>query len=144
MGSPTTVVHAANLSVAAILQGIHEGHVFLDLSGSRDRMLTMQAKADGQTAVMGDDMNLHAGTPVALTVHVTHCAGDTVKFYVDGNAVSSLPPMPVTSDDVTLHATWTTDGRRHWVRATVNTADGQLVLFGNPVYVNFSRNYAQQ
>lgn len=142
VGSPTTVVHAANLSVAAILNGIREGHVFLDLTGSRDRMLTMQAVADGKTAVMGDDMELPAGAKIGLTLHVADCAGDTVKFYVDGSAVPGLPPMPVTSSDAMLHAAWTTDGHRHWIRAEVRDANGNLVLFGNPVYLGFEAHSA--
>jgi len=137
VGSPTTVVHAANLSVAAILAGIRAGHVFLDLSGSRDRLLTMRAVADGRAAAMGDDLALPAGTSVAFTLHVVDCAGDTAKWYVDGKAVSALPSMPVASADATLHAAWTTDGRRHWIRAEVRDASGKLVLFGNPVYLNF-------
>ncbi|MGC8550906.1 MAG: CehA/McbA family metallohydrolase [Acidobacteriaceae bacterium] len=137
VGSPTTVVHASNLSVAAILAGIRAGHVFLDLSGSRDRLLTMQAHAQGHSASMGDDLELHTRTSVALTLQIADCAGDTVQFYVDGKAAAALPSMPVSSGNATLHTTWTTDGQRHWIRAEVRDASGKLVLFGNPAYLNF-------
>jgi hypothetical protein len=137
VGSPTTVVHAANLSVAAILAGIRAGHVFLDLSGSRERLLTLRAVADGRAAAMGDNLALPAGTPVALTLHVVDCAGDTATWFVDGKPISALPSMAVSSANATLHAAWTTDGRRHWIRAEVRDASGKLVLFGNPVYLNF-------
>lgn len=143
VGSPTTVVHAASLSVAAILAGIRAGHVFLDLSGSRDRMLTMEAEAAGRTAEMGDDLELHEGTAVMLELHVADCTGDTVNFYVDGTAVHALPAEPISSSHATLRAAWTTDSQRHWIRAEVRDASGQLVLFGNPVYLNFEHKAAQ-
>ena len=38
-----TVVYAQDLSVPAILDGIRSGHVFIDLTGSHDRMLEMTA-----------------------------------------------------------------------------------------------------
>ena len=43
IGSPTTVVEAKDLSVAAILEGIREGRVFVDLTGSRDKMIDIEA-----------------------------------------------------------------------------------------------------
>ncbi|MFZ3006424.1 MAG: CehA/McbA family metallohydrolase, partial [Phenylobacterium sp.] len=39
VGMPTTVVRGADLSQAAILAGLQAGHVFIDISGSRHRLI---------------------------------------------------------------------------------------------------------
>src|ERR1700751_5683790 len=50
VGTPTTVVHANELSMPAILAGIRAGHVFIDVQGTRDRMLDLTASAGQQSA----------------------------------------------------------------------------------------------
>ena len=29
------------------------------------------------------------------------------------------------------------DGKRHWFRIDVRSADNRLLIFGNPIYLNF-------
>ncbi|HVT96818.1 MAG TPA: CehA/McbA family metallohydrolase [Acidobacteriaceae bacterium] len=137
VGYPTTVVYAHDLSVAGILDGIRSGRVFIDLTGSRDRMLEMQAQAGGNAATMGGVLNAPSGQAVKLEVHVAGCSGGSVHFYIDGEDSSALPPQTIAGGDETLHATWQSDGSRHWIRVEAIGADGHRLLLGNPVYVNW-------
>ncbi len=137
VGSPTTVVYASNLSVQAILAGIRAGKVFLDLTGSRNRILELHAESASSTAGMGGDLEPRAGDTVSLRVHAAGCEGDSVKLLIDGQPSAALPPMQIADADQTVHADWQADGMRHWIRVEVRDAQGHLLLFGNPVYIGF-------
>ncbi|MGB7135385.1 MAG: CehA/McbA family metallohydrolase, partial [Acidobacteriaceae bacterium] len=137
VGYPTTVIYARNLSVAGILDGIRSGRVFIDVTGSRDRMLEMGAHAGGASVKMGGVLAAAPGESVGLDVHVAGCAGGTVEYFLDGAASPDLAPQRIGSGDATLHAAWTSDGARHWLRVEAHGADGRLLLLGNPVYVNW-------
>jgi hypothetical protein len=135
VGTPTTVVHAAALSMPAILDGIRAGHVFIDVQGTRDRMLELTATAGGQAAEMGDAITLPAGGRAHITVKVSAPEGARVEMIVDGK-----PWTP--GVDLTVHGAldqsfdWPCDGKRHWIRANVRGVAGTLLLVGNPIYVN--------
>ena len=136
IGEPTTVVYADELSVPAILNGIRAGHVFVDLTASRDRVLEVQATAGSSTANMGDALAASAGSMVNFTIHVAHCPGSKVRIELDGHAKPALQPGAITTDDQRVQTKWASDGKRHWVRADVLDAAGNLQLLGNPVYLN--------
>ncbi|HEY1499108.1 MAG TPA: CehA/McbA family metallohydrolase [Acidobacteriaceae bacterium] len=137
VGYPTTVIYARDLSVAALLDGIRSGRVFVDASGSRNRSLDFHAQAGSSSAEMGGVLAAPNNAPVALDVHVANCPGATVHTFLDNAEVAALPSQPVTDADQTLHASWTSDGARHWIRVEVRDADRRLLLFGNPVYINW-------
>jgi len=137
IGYPTTVVHAQNLSVAAILDGIRSGHVFIDVTGSRNRLLDMTARAGSASANMGSNLEPHNGESVLLDIHVIGCEGTTLRFLLDGVPSSALPPLPIATADEVLHAHWTADGGRHWLRVEVRGEKDSLLLLGNPVYIGF-------
>jgi len=139
VGSPTTVVYAQDLSTAAILAGIRAGHVFIDLTGSHNRMLTMQASTDGKTAQMGDLLEAAKGTTVNFDVRETGADQGTVALLEDGKPMEELKQASASGNSSTFRATWTADGRRHWFRPQVVGPDGKLWLLGNPVYVNWSQ-----
>jgi hypothetical protein len=135
VGTPTTVVHASELSMPAILAGIRAGHVFIDVAGTRDRFLDLSASNGQQTAGMGDAINVPSGQRAHLTVKVTAPQGSRVEMIVDGKAWQP-------DADLLVHGTldksfdWPSDGKRHWIRANVRGSAGELLLVGNPVYVN--------
>jgi len=173
VGVPTTVVHASELSQAAILAGIHEGHVFVDIWGSPAGLLEVQAEANGQHAEMGDVLTVGNKTHVRLSVHVAGVpadavvawAGDGVKLLTAGmkpaasarqaGKVRQEPADSVaaparqqqrgseaataasggSSDDVHRTFDLIADGHRHWLRADVRSAEGKLLLLGNPIYL---------
>jgi predicted metal-dependent phosphoesterase TrpH len=137
IGHPTTVVHATELSVPAILAGIRAGHVFVDLTGSRDRLIEVAAMASGQTAHMGDLLDAPAGAAVKLAVHTVACEGSKVEFLLDGKSVDALPVQTIGTADNTVRAEWTSDGEQHWLEMDVVSEDGALELLGNPIYLNW-------
>ncbi len=79
IGSPTTVVYAAELSQTAILDAIRAGHVFVDVAGSPDRLLELTAQAGAASAMMGDTLHVPAGATAAFKVHTVHANGAEVQ-----------------------------------------------------------------
>jgi hypothetical protein len=133
VGSPTTVVLATELSTPAILAGIRAGHVFIDLTGSRNRMLTMKATGADRTANMGDELDVPLHATVDFEVNEAGADDGKVTLVEDGRETGSLSGSRGTFD-----LRWTGDGNRHWFRPQVNGPDGKLWLLGNPIYVNWS------
>lgn len=135
IGTPTTVVHASELSMPAVLASIRAGHVFIDVQGTRDRLLDLTATAGQQAAEMGDAMTVPAGQSVRFTVTASAPDGARAEIVVDGK-----PWQP--KADLAVHGKfsqsfdWPSDGKRHWIRANVRGASGELLLVGNPIYVN--------
>lgn len=136
IGSPTTVVYAENLSAPAIIDGIRAGHVFLDIAGTRDRMLEVKAVAGERTAHAGDLLEAGKDAAVDLEAHVVAAKGGVVRWIVDGEPLAQTSTIAADDQSVPLH--WMSDGGRHWVRAQVESPDGKLWLLANPVYINWS------
>ena len=137
IGFPTTVVEASELSVSAILDGIRHGRVFVDLTGSHDKLIDLDARAGSNHARMGENLQAKSGEVVHLTIHVAACAHAKLDMFVDGKEVSALLPMNIAQPDQTLTADWTSAEGRHWIRAEVHDSSGKMLLLSNPVYINF-------
>jgi hypothetical protein len=137
VGSPTTVVYASELSIRAILDAIRAGHVFVDLTGSRDRLLELSVSSEGNSAAAGDTLRAPSGADIRITSHVAGCQGSSVALLLDGHADAALPTIAVHQNDATFELSWKSDGKKHWLRAEVRTAEGKLQLLGNPVYINY-------
>lgn len=136
IGTPTTVVHASELSMAAILDGIRAGHVFIDTQGTRDRMLEFTARVGAYTAEMGDALAAPAGSTVHIELAVTAPAGSRVELVSDRDTVQPKIDLAVHGTQQKLAFDWPSDGKPHWVRANVRGSSGELLLIGNPVYLN--------
>lgn len=142
IGSPTTVVYAENLSAPAIIDGIRAGHVFIDIAGTRDRMLEVKAVTggrtgrDGRAVQAGDLLDAGKGAAIDLEAHVIAAKGGVVRWIVDGQSLAQTSTL--TEDDQSISLHWMSDGGRHWLRAQVEGSDGKLWLLANPVYVNWS------
>jgi hypothetical protein len=135
IGAPTTVVYARELSERAILEGIKAGHVFVDVEGSRDRLLEASLEAPGGRALMGDAATLPAGGRATLSLHVKAVPGGRVEWVHDaGVALEPAASGPLTDDD-TRQAMLTAAAGRHWAYAKVRDGQGRLVLVGNPIYI---------
>lgn len=132
---PTTVVRAPELSQSAILQAIRQGHVFLDIAGTRDRILEVSAASGAAKAQMGDVLSAPAGATVAVRVHVVGVPGGVITLAGDGAALASLADPKIASADQTLAFDLTADGTRRWLRVDVRGPDGKLALLGNPIYL---------
>jgi len=138
IGSPTTVVYADDLSTPAILDGIRAGHVFIDVAGTRDRILEVSARANAQIAHAGDLLQAPAGDAVQFEAHAIAAGGGKILWIEDGHEFAPPTNADLYSADQTVPLPWTSDGQRHWFRAEVAGHDGKLWLIANPVYINWS------
>ena len=128
VGRPTTVVFAQALSTPAILAGIRAGRVFIDIDGTRDRMLDLFATVGAAKAEMGDSIAAPRGVSVHFVGRLENLSGGSLELVEDGHPVALSP-------DGSLD--WTSDGARHWFRSGARDPKARLVLIGNPIYVNF-------
>ena len=136
IGRPTTVVYAEELSTSAILAGIRSGRVFVDLAGSPDRTLDMNATATSSRAVMGSKLEASKGSDVVVELHVAHCRGMTSHLLIDSNEAQPSFTQSISEDDQVLRFHWISDGQRHWMHAEIVSTEGQLLLLGNAIYLN--------
>jgi hypothetical protein len=137
VGSPTTVVYAQNLSTPAILAGIRSGRVFIDLTGSRNRMLELTATCNGEEAHMGETIEAAKGAQVDLDVQTSGTGGARIELVEDGKPMPAMKPTGAPEASGAVHQLWWSDGGRHWFLAEVFEPDGKLWLLGNPIYVNW-------
>ncbi len=135
IGQPTTVVYAQELSVPSVLAGIKAGHVFIDLTASKDKVLEMSASAGTSTAKMGDALPAATGAPITIEAEVANCAGLQLQFVEDGKVAG--PSQSINTGRQTLKMNLISDGRAHWIRANILSASGSLQLLGNPIYLNY-------
>ena len=135
VGIPTTVVYARELSQPAIMEGIKAGHVFVQVTGPDGVPLYLTAG----DAMMGDAISAAAGKGVAFKMATKQVAGTTLKLLVDGKAVDSLPAAQADAAGVSSVYQWTSDGKRHWIRAELDDTKGEPMTLTNPIYVNWSR-----
>jgi len=137
IGHPTTVVYAQNLSEHAILDGIRAGHVFVDVEGSADRSMEFTAEAGQQNASMGDTLRSPTGEHVLFHLKL-HSLDDAVpELIVDGNIEKFTDHSSADGGGSEYTFSYVSDGQRHWLRVNVRSADGKLLLLGNPIYLNF-------
>ena len=130
VGHPTTVVYAASLSETAILDSIKAGHVFIDLEGATDRTLEFSAQSRAQVAIMGDTLKVPAGGTVQFGIGMLHLSGAHPEI------VHDTPDQLLPNEQMTGFS-YKSDGKRHWFRIDVRSADNRLLILGNPIYLNF-------
>src|SRR6185437_8995183 len=99
IGSPTTVVYANDLSVPSILAGMRSGRVFVDLTGSKDRLLDFAARASSTEVLMGGTTQARSGELLELSVHVFACSGSKLRMVVDGKDDPAIPDTSIGSAD---------------------------------------------
>jgi hypothetical protein len=137
VGSPTTVIYAENLSERAILDAVRAGHVFIDTQGTLNRAVEFTAKLNDATATMGDTVNAPAGSRIHFSLTMSHLAEAHAEVIRDGQLTSLLDKSPAKTDQETREFDETSDGNRHWLRINIRSAEGTLLLLGNPIYFNF-------
>lgn len=136
IGRPTTVIHAQELSEHAILDAIRAGHVFIDVEGTKDRILEFEAKTAANTASMGDSIHSLAGGKVHFIVKMIALEGGYPEIIQDGQSTTLLDKSASSADE-TRSFDYGSDGKRHWFRVNVRSSDGSLLIVGNPIYLNF-------
>ncbi|GAA2139201.1 CehA/McbA family metallohydrolase [Actinomadura napierensis] len=91
IGLPHTVVHADELSTAAVLDGIRAGRSWIAESSSVD--LAFTATAGGREAGIADTLTAKADAPVDVRLEVSGVPNGTVRFVTDEGQMhqESLP-----------------------------------------------------
>nr|WP_315383278.1 CehA/McbA family metallohydrolase [uncultured Sphingomonas sp.] len=133
VGSPTTVVYMRDLSVRGFLDGVRAGRVFIDVEGTRDRVLDLVATIDGRRATMGQTLQARAGETILFTASIHGVSEGVVQLVIDGKADAPFRTAFAKGRPASPWL-WRTDGRAHWIRAEVRDGDGRLLLIGNPIY----------
>jgi hypothetical protein len=100
LGQPTTWVKVTERSVPALLQAIRAGRVSISALPDGPR-LDLSAKADGETAGMGDELAVAPGATLEASVDVTKGKGWTLRLVVDGAVAHETA---IKSDLATVHA----------------------------------------
>ena len=136
VGLPTTVVHAADLSQPAILEAIRRGHVFVDVWGTKDRLLEVEAQLGTTRIEMGDVLPLRADTMIVFAVHVVGAPeGAVLSLAGDGVKMARISNPHLGGPDARTTVDFRADGGSHWLRVDVRDAQGRLILIGNPIYL---------
>ena len=135
IGHPTTVVYAKDLSEASILDGVRSGRVFIDVEG-KNRLLDFSAALGGSTSYMGGTLKAPKGSTVRFSLQIVGVNGSRVEVVEDGHIVSLLSDPAIHEDDAVKTFDFESDGLRHWLRVNVRSADGLLLLLGNPIHLN--------
>jgi hypothetical protein len=136
LGLPATVVHAPELSQVAILTAIRQGHVFVDVWGTQDRLLEVEARAGDRRAEMGDLLPAAAGTKVRVEAHVAGAPeGAVLSLAGDGARLAVAFDPKLGAAEARRAFELTADGQAHWLRVDVRDAKGKLLILGNPIYL---------
>lgn len=136
IGRPLTVVYARELSQPVLLEALRSGRVFLDLEGSRHRLLDVSATAGPARAVMGGEIGAPPGTPVRLNVRVVGAPGARIELIENGRVRATRSDGPLLGQDETRIFVIPAGPSRGWIRANIRGPDGRLLLLGNPIYLD--------
>jgi hypothetical protein len=137
VGRPTTVIYARALSERAILDAIRAGHAFIDVEGTKDRIVEFQAKTASSTASMGDAIDAPAGQQVHFSVKMIALQGAYPEIIQDGETTALLDKSAFSKSEETREFDYVSDGKRHWFRVNARSTGGPLLIVGNSIYLNF-------
>jgi hypothetical protein len=133
IGIPTTVVYASELSQPAILKGIKAGHVYVKVTGPQAPDLYLKSG----NAIMGDELKASTGQTLAFTLDTRNASAATPRLYIDGKPITTTPPLRLEKTTGSCTYQWTSDGKRHWIRAELIDKRGELITLTNPIYINW-------
>lgn len=133
IGRPTTVVHAEALTQAAILKGIRQGRVFIDLAGDPAALLDLRVEAGASQASMGGRLRVAAGEAVTAHISARAVAGATLDLLVDEKLLARV--TLASGEDVQAPLTGPVTGTSV-VRALVRDARGSIVMMSNAVLID--------
>jgi hypothetical protein len=132
IGQPRTVVYARELSTPAILDGIRSGNVFVDVEGTSNRLLEVEAEAGEQRAAMGE--TLPGGRNITVRAHIANAAGALAELIVNG--VPTGQPQAILAADARLSLSPPVRQTCGWLAVNVRSKDGKPLLIGNPIYLD--------
>lgn len=97
-GSPTTMVYARELSVAAILEGVRAGRTVVKLEGPEDPMVELFAG----DALVGDTVDGDAAGRVTLRARITGATAGNVRFFRNGSPSGESVPVDADPFEISL------------------------------------------
>ncbi|MBC54267.1 MAG: phosphotransferase [Gammaproteobacteria bacterium] len=139
IGAITTVVFAQTLSQIDLLAGLRQGRAFIDLEGTSDRLLDLQAASGANVAMMGDTVPAGRGENVTVAVTASQIPGASIALYHNGTPIATSDQVISSDHQMTATVTVAATGEPEWFRAEVISAEGRVLLLSNPVYVNNPR-----
>jgi len=128
LGTPATVVYAAELSEPAIVEGLKTGRVYVRTHGPDGPELDFSAEASGRRYEIGQTVP-HAG-PITLKAAIKRAAGQHVEWIRNSNTVevTLIPRGGIVTLDI--------DARpADWFSLVVRESDGDPTLFANAIFV---------
>jgi hypothetical protein len=132
VGVPTTVVETAELTQAAILEGIRNGRTFVDLTGSGDVHLDFSIRVGTTEARMGGTAAA-ADTALALLVNV-RAPRSALLEVLDGSEVLERHTLGASSGAPALTLPALAGKRAIWLK--VRGLDGTLLASSRAILVH--------
>ena len=131
LGQPTTFVYAANLSVAAILDGVRAGRAYV----SRGPRVDFQAFANGKSFMIGDDMGDEKGRVEFTASIADHPQPVLVKVVKNGEVIAE---GGFSGEETSVQLADTLNpGKCAWYRLEVYNDQGEALTITNPIFANF-------
>jgi hypothetical protein len=87
---------------------------------------------------MGGNLSAQAGQQIEMEARISGCQGDSAQLIEGDGQVSTEPAQNIDGDHASLHWSGKAGATRRWFFVEVRDSSGQIVLVGNPVYVNWS------
>ncbi|MCB1685505.1 MAG: CehA/McbA family metallohydrolase [Pseudomonadales bacterium] len=150
IGRPTTVVFARSLSAQDVFDGVRDGRVFIDVEGTRDRLIDLTAvvtaSVDGSRRVraeMGDSLCVEKGAAIDLRVRAITATDDEVLIIQDGEVLGSVA-LTESVDGATARYRIHHGERDGWVRVESRSSTGAARLLSNPIYLRCDRAYSPE
>ena len=135
VGAPATLVFAQSLSTAAILEGVRNGRVAIDLGAGPGARLDLSASAGDSTAKMGSVLAAEPGQKIKILIDIAGVSDGQVEIVLGrtgGGRTVHLVPI----DDPSITVDLDPPGGGGWVRANIRRPDGSLLMISNPVYLD--------
>jgi hypothetical protein len=130
LGRGSVRVRAPELSSAAILRAVREGHVVV-MGDVRTAPPMLTARAGSATAAIGGMLRLRSGQAVEVEVAAPAFAGGRVELIRDGEPAGDAPLTSGAPSRFRFDA-----AASGYVRAQVRAADGSVAALTNPVYLS--------
>lgn len=140
VGSPQTVVHAADSSMPALLDGLRSGRSYIARSRSVTVEFTASRPGSMEVAGPGQTLRVPPETPVTVTAMVTGGAGSTVALITAAGCVGRIG----VSGSARTMARWELDAASaRFARLEIRDARrrplGAMVALTNPVWFERGR-----
>jgi hypothetical protein len=140
VGRPTTVVYARELSQSAILDGVRNGRVFVDLTGSGGSV-DLNATGPAGEAPMGGVVSLSKGQSARLSINVRGAPSGRIEIVSGRNAPKlALSDNALDGSDSTRELVLPHAAKPYWIRVNVRDSANGLILISNPIYVRPNNN----